>query len=247
MEEVNSNKKIKCDGCDKTFRYKSDLKLHRRKHIADRPFACDVCTKTFKSPGDLNVHMRVHSEVKPFQCEVCTNRYKSRGELKVHVRSHTGEKPYSCNQCGKTFSQSTNLRRHEKTHTGEKMFSCNICERSFARKQNLHNHLKLHKENKDVKRSKSDDLDYDTDIVFVDCDVIVKEEIKPEVEDFCFVEIKGDEDDLESVNGDAGNIVIDSGEIMKQEFEEKLEDCDQFLDLYPDVSIKEEKETLDHV
>ena len=84
MEEDNSNKKIKCDGCDKTFRYKSDFKLHRRKHIADRPFACDICTKTFKSLGDLNVHMRVHSEEKSYKCSICPKTFKTQSTLNRH-------------------------------------------------------------------------------------------------------------------------------------------------------------------
>ena len=38
-------KKIVCDVCEKTFKTKSQLVIHKRVHSGERPFKCEVCDK----------------------------------------------------------------------------------------------------------------------------------------------------------------------------------------------------------
>ncbi|KAM4574366.1 uncharacterized protein V3H82_009038 [Fundulus diaphanus] len=84
-----AEKSVKCDVCGKAFKYRYEMKIHRRTHTGERPFCCKICSKTFMRSSGLSVHMRVH----------------------------TGHKPYSCKTCGKTFTQLSSLTYHRRTHT----------------------------------------------------------------------------------------------------------------------------------
>ena len=74
MNTVNSCnltiKKIVCDVCKKSFKYKSHLTVHKRIHSGERPHKCDVCDRGFIQKVHLKQHMSVHSGKKDFQCHV---------------------------------------------------------------------------------------------------------------------------------------------------------------------------------
>ena len=98
------------EGCDKTFPTAHKLKVHKRRHQADRkPYKCEIegCSKVFSAPGTLTSHIRTHSGEKPHACPVdgCEKRFTKASKLKLHLRSHTGERPFHCEieVCTKKF------------------------------------------------------------------------------------------------------------------------------------------------
>ena len=64
-------KKIACDVCEKNFKYKSHLIVHKRIHSGGKSYNCEVCDKGFAVKSNLSQHMVVHSGKKYFQCYVC--------------------------------------------------------------------------------------------------------------------------------------------------------------------------------
>ncbi|CAH1793093.1 unnamed protein product [Owenia fusiformis] len=107
---------IVCDLCDKTFKSRANLRLHKRgvHEQATEVFQCDQCPQMFYIKHRLNRHILSHS--KPFVCTYCNQRFGYKKYLTQHVRIHTGEKPYKCSMCGVGFRQKNSLNVHNKSH-----------------------------------------------------------------------------------------------------------------------------------
>nr|XP_006820112.1 PREDICTED: zinc finger and SCAN domain-containing protein 12-like [Saccoglossus kowalevskii] len=133
----------KCEGCEKEFPKKAQLKTHEKIHLGDRPFKCDKCEKAFPYSSHLTVHRRIHTGEKPYQCEYCGKGFVASCDLKRHIRSHIGLKPHDCTLCERSFAAMSDLRRHMKTHTGKKSHECNNCGKMFARADSLRLHKQL--------------------------------------------------------------------------------------------------------
>ena len=56
-----SQRKWKCDRCDKAFRHPFGLNQHIYTHTGERPHKCEQCSKAFYSANDLRRHVRTHS------------------------------------------------------------------------------------------------------------------------------------------------------------------------------------------
>ncbi|XP_008115368.1 flt3-interacting zinc finger protein 1 [Anolis carolinensis] len=109
---------------------------------ARAPFHCSECDKSFRYRSDLRRHFARHTELKPFQCPHCVKSFKHSFNLVNHIRSHTGERPYRCTMCPKGFRDSTGLLHHQVVHTGEKPYCCPVCELRFSSRSSLGRHLK---------------------------------------------------------------------------------------------------------
>ncbi|XP_063543608.1 zinc finger and SCAN domain-containing protein 22-like [Cydia strobilella] len=113
-------------------------------HTTQELYECNICQKKFKYKNNMNVHKRIHLKDKPYECSSCEKRFAQKSYLIAHIRIHTGQKPYKCKICNKAFVESTNLRRHQIVHTGDKRYSCKICETQFTQKSSLLVHLRRH-------------------------------------------------------------------------------------------------------
>ncbi|XP_073467463.1 uncharacterized protein [Aquarana catesbeiana] len=167
-----TDKRFSCSECEKCFRSKFNLNVHKRSHTGEKPYCCPECGKCFVQKSHLVTHQRLHTEEKlyscsecgkcfsdksfyhthqrlhkgekPYSCPECGKCFVVKAQLVIHQRSHTGEKPYSCPECGKCFSDKSNLYRHQRHHMGKKPYSCSECGKCFVQKSNLVTHQRSH-------------------------------------------------------------------------------------------------------
>lgn len=138
---------IKCEICQKNFKWKSQLNYHMRCHTSEKEFKCPFCDKGLSQMSSLKRHLRVHSGEKPHRCEECGKRFLEKTRLIYHLRKHRGhepEKKYKCGFCDKRFTLNANMKTHERTHTGEKPYPCPQCGKMFRRSSDISSHLRSH-------------------------------------------------------------------------------------------------------
>ncbi|XP_063317331.1 zinc finger protein 8-like [Pelmatolapia mariae] len=137
-----SKKSLKCDVCEKTFKYNSEMKKHYRIHTGEKPFSCKMCGKRFISSSSLSKHTTGHTGKKPFSCTICGKKFSYNSGLLKHTRTHTDEKPFTCKTCGKMFRYTCSLSKHMKTHTGEKPYRCKTCGKMYNSRTHLWGHMR---------------------------------------------------------------------------------------------------------
>jgi len=106
--------------CQKTFKFRSEIKRHLTIHYNERPFTCSFfgCDKAFKRADALANHQRIHTKSTPFECPVfsCGAKFTTKSALNYHVLRHSGEKKFVCSYpgCSKAFITYAQLKQHEK-------------------------------------------------------------------------------------------------------------------------------------
>ncbi len=56
----SSIRKHKCERCKIRFQTSTQLTVHKRIHLKEKPFSCDQCQMNFMRKGDLDRHKRIH-------------------------------------------------------------------------------------------------------------------------------------------------------------------------------------------
>lgn len=139
---------LQCDECQKQFKTKTNLKVHKKLHTGDKPFACEYCQKRFATKGVLKQHVYIHTGEKPYQCEHCDRSFTQSKSLVAHKRRHTGEKPYPCPHCELHFRTRDALRAHCAVKHSEikPTYVCLYCHKVLSTKHSLELHLhQVHK------------------------------------------------------------------------------------------------------
>lgn len=79
--------------CDKAFKRKYNLTVHKRTHLkkTSNPFKCELCGQTFNQKSNMKRHILVRHE-KPARCSACLKRFSSQSEFDTHLAAkHPGQ------------------------------------------------------------------------------------------------------------------------------------------------------------
>lgn len=79
--------KYSCHHCENvSFWKEADWKAHYIDvHNTQDVFPCNLCEKAFRNKSLLGVHKRVHTGEKPYMCEQCATRFSSKESLRNHM------------------------------------------------------------------------------------------------------------------------------------------------------------------
>ena len=110
----------KCNFCEKTFSYKSQLEIHLKSshERRDEEFTCKLCENTFATEEYLQKHVRRmhvgHLSPDQIHCFTCFEQFSKRCQLKEHTLSvHDKESKYDCDLCEFCFMSSQALHHHK--------------------------------------------------------------------------------------------------------------------------------------
>lgn len=163
-----------CPECFRSFRYPSDVDIHRSCHDPNRPFVCDTCELRFWSSKALTAHQRlahpaseplktVKPTVKPdglspkvFTCHPCNKVYTIRRSYMKHCRiKHKGHSQ-SVDDL-KSATTEHQLSNNESNGSGADhkdvsdddsdsapYFPCHVCGKTFLTSESLEDHQRCH-------------------------------------------------------------------------------------------------------
>ena len=116
----HEEKRFKCDSCNFTSHFASELEVHKIVHRKNPSHQCmhANCGKWFLRKWDLNLHLQKHKGAE-LKCdhEDCMFKTSTMKQLKEHQIKHTDDFPHECKICHKGFKYRSGLKRHcDKDH-----------------------------------------------------------------------------------------------------------------------------------
>ena len=144
----SNDRKFACKTCGKKFKTKIVLTEHESIHMLQKNEKCDFpgCNYATITQKRLKVHKKRHGADKKFPCDICDYKAIHRSALQLHLSTHSTERNFECLTCGKKFKNATMLRSHEYYHNTDKHFKCDQPQCDYATHvlQLLKNHKRTH-------------------------------------------------------------------------------------------------------
>ncbi len=121
----------RCHVCNKVFAQAGILQRHlKMQHNEKMNLTCEICFKSFRFPSDLEIHRSCHDPSRPFACNSCKMRFLTAKALTIHHRmAHLHAQPpnskessvkarteqpevYRCEPCDKTYMLKKSYMKH---------------------------------------------------------------------------------------------------------------------------------------
>ena len=120
--------------CDFVFLVKLPLTMAQKDDIT-----CFLCQKVFRRKSDLNMHREAVHEIDVQQCTLCQKEFKNRKVLSVHFRNM--HRKYTCKECKLDFENYKEKYHHVKAAHEETDRICNICGSMFEANYLMKRHM----------------------------------------------------------------------------------------------------------
>ncbi|XP_063370479.1 zinc finger protein 354B-like [Cydia amplana] len=150
LHENSTNKRLICNGCEKTFENITMLRLHYTRVHAVKKLQCPKCDHKFATSKLLEYHLSL-SHVNAV-CYECGKTFTNIASLKKHELSHNVLSKYICQNCHRVYKTLRTMKDHiynavceRGGRTGKSVnigkFICDICENHFATKNAVRSHM----------------------------------------------------------------------------------------------------------
>jgi KRAB domain-containing zinc finger protein len=83
--QISDERNFCCAVCGKTYKTKAILKQHSICH-SEKKFKCNICEKSFNQQNNLDTHLNYHHDKKQFQCSLCDAKFNSRSNVNYHEK-----------------------------------------------------------------------------------------------------------------------------------------------------------------
>ena len=125
--EPNSDGRIKCLDCEKTFPSMHSVRVHHKEiHMKEKKYVCEVCNRSFHYEDYLLLHIR-SDHMLP---KKITDNLQEKCEWKIVKPNEDGK--VNCLECSKSFSSIHTARTHHKeAHLTKNKFTCTVCTKQF--------------------------------------------------------------------------------------------------------------------
>jgi uncharacterized Zn-finger protein len=102
-----------CPICEKTSATRRAHLAHVKTHGETEKVKCSMCDKWFKSKHVLGVHKyNVHQPSPRMPCPICKKIFKTRQSEAQHLKRHEANIKITCSFCEKIFSNRNSLSCH---------------------------------------------------------------------------------------------------------------------------------------
>ncbi|XP_063695907.1 oocyte zinc finger protein XlCOF6.1-like [Culicoides brevitarsis] len=134
----------KCPDCDSILSSLKNLKRHRTRHNAGRPFECSECDMKFGNKQNLYYHVRyVHKTGKKYVCAECGYVCYNPTAMNQHNERHHSTEKFRCDKCPKECKTRGDLREHKLVHENlPKTVPCPECGAMFKHIKQMRTHVR---------------------------------------------------------------------------------------------------------
>jgi KRAB domain-containing zinc finger protein len=146
-----------CTVCDRKFSTSGALE-HHAKLCFCKPEKCEICQKIYKNKNMLVLHKLIHGAVSSHPCQYCNRKFVFASSLEQHlIADHRDKLQFLCKGCNKVFHSKLELIIHRKSHPKPELkqknkcseYLCYICGDVFDTFRKLWSHEKwVHEDSK---------------------------------------------------------------------------------------------------
>ena len=161
-EKHETNNRIKCHSCDKTFVDPQNLKRHAVTHLSkserDDIIAKassvipkdkdEVTEQSTLCSGASRVEESTQSTAEVHICDVCGKMYSKAYSLSAHREKHLEGDDFRCDECGRGFPTPLTLREHKQVHKAREPIPCDRCGKLISSKYGMKKHIQMQHEGK---------------------------------------------------------------------------------------------------